>query len=58
MPLRGQPEKYNNSDGMMIATVTGNAMIALNTLNDKDWLYYAMPKSSISKISVEPPGML
>ena len=38
-PLGCQLEKYNNSDGIMMHTGTGNAMIAFNTLNFSDILF-------------------
>ena len=51
-----QPEKYNNSDGIMMATGTGNAKIALNTLNDNDWFILSYYFGFLQVVKVIPEG--
>ena len=52
-----QEEKYNNNDGMMMVTGTGNAMIDLNTLNDKDWDILSYYFSFLQVINIIPEGL-
>jgi hypothetical protein len=42
-------QKYNNNDGIMIATGTGKALFALNILNDKDWFILLLVSCLMSK---------
>ena len=42
-------QKYNNNDGIMIATGTGKVLFALNILNDKDWFILLLVSCLMSK---------